>query len=96
MERAFKGIYFIAWAIMVASWFPLASIESKALSQPNHYSAPYTQPMKLKGVVRYVTPSQEWWDSAAHIGFGGGWIVGVLAFAVVWREKRKARKTVAL
>jgi hypothetical protein len=95
MERAFRAVYFVAWATMMISWLPLASIETKALSQPDRYSSPYTQPMKLKGVVRYVTPNQEWWDRVAHIGFGGGWLVGVGAFAMAWREKRKARNPTA-
>jgi len=88
------GVAFVAmWTLMMVSWFPMSSIETKALSQPDHYAAPYIRPMHLKGVIRYVTPDQEKWDGLAHTGFFGGWVAGVSIFILMkWLERREKSK----
>ena len=91
MRKAFTFVAITAWFVTMISWFPLAQIEREALSQPEHSTAQYVRPMKLKGVIRYVTSDQEWWDNLAYIGFTGGWITGAGAFiALKWLEKRSA------
>ena len=76
LAQTLTGIGIAAWLVGIVSWFPLASIETAALSQPDHAAGEFTQPMHLKGVVRYVTPEQQRRDNLAHMGFAGGWILG--------------------
>ena len=45
--------------------------------------------MKLKGVVRFVTPEQEMWDRLAQIGFIGGLAIG---FGTFLAEKRLEKR----
>lgn len=77
LDVAISYIAILAWGVGFASFFPMASIETKALSQPDHFARPYIKPMHLKGVVRYVTASQETEDRIAHVALVGG----ILSFA---------------
>jgi hypothetical protein len=81
-----------AWLVTMISWLPLADIESRALSQPDHASARYTEPMHLKGVVRYVTPDQKLWDRLAHFTFTSGWIVGFASFGIALLLAKREKK----
>jgi hypothetical protein len=74
--------------VMVSGTF-LIEIEGRALSHPDHATALYTEPLHLKGVIRYVTPDQKRWDHLADMGFFGGWLVGFTAGGVLnWLMKR--------
>ena len=79
-DKVKKYLFYIVlpfWCVGIASWFLLDSVETRALSQPKHAIAPYTRPMRLKGVVRYVTPDQEKWDDLGEAGFLGSWLIGM-------------------
>jgi hypothetical protein len=84
-----KPVLAIVWLLGMLSWFPMAEIESAALSQPDHPTGQFTQPMDVKGVVRYVTPKQATIDEISRWGFLGGWLAlvgGALLYR--WLEKR--------
>ncbi len=85
-----KPIFVVAWLVAMISWFPMAEIETAVLKQPDHPTAQFTQPMHLKGVIRYVTPNQASIDNLAHWGFIGGWLIGVSSFLIYrWLERGK-------
>jgi hypothetical protein len=71
----FKLAIAIPWLLMMLSWFPMAEIETAALSQPHRPSGQFTQPINVKGVVRYVTPKQASIDQICRWTFFGGWVV---------------------
>jgi hypothetical protein len=71
------------------SWLSLSYIEAAALSQPHHATTEYSQPMRVKGVTRYVTAHQQEWDSWAKKGFYGAIL---LVFAAAAMETRSGRK----
>ena len=62
----------------------MAYIETAALNQPDSPTERYTEPMHVKGVVRYVTPNQMLWDNVAHVGFIGG--IGFFFVTVLIRK----------
>ncbi len=94
-RTALKAVVFVFWAIGMASWFPMAEIESSALSQPDRPTAQFIQPLHLKGVVRYVTPRQALIDEWSHRMFVASWLIGGVAaityFALEKRQRSKAR-----
>ena len=71
-HKALRTIAYAVWGTAIVSWFPMAYIETAALQQPDHPVGEYSEPMHVKGVVRYVTPSQKLWDDVAQVGFFGG------------------------
>jgi hypothetical protein len=86
---ALNIIFGIAWVVGMVSWFPGAEIEAAALKQPNHPTAEYTEPMHLKGVVRYVTPTQAEISEITRWTFLGGCLVGFGAGLLGNRLKKK-------
>ena len=87
-KKLLSAVFNIAWSIGIVSWCLMVAVEWHAL--PDHPVAPYVQPLRLKGVVRYVTPAQEREDYFAHIGFWGAWVVGASALiAIKFLENRQ-------
>jgi hypothetical protein len=83
-----------AWGGAFMSFFPAAQIETAALSQPHHRFGAYTQPIEVKGTIRYITPEQERRHDLFHTLTLCGWIVGLLAGLALWRlEKADATRT---
>jgi biotin transporter BioY len=72
----------VAWLVGIISLCILAEVEDTALKQPSRPTAEFSQPMNVKGVVRYVTPGQARADEIAHwtlfggalIFIGSGWL----------------------
>jgi hypothetical protein len=91
--KAIQGLGIAAWTVMILSWFPLAKIETQALFQPHEPVGEYSKPMHVKGVVRYVTPQQEFEDNLAHYGFVGGWAVCFLCFGTSFWLKRREKNS---
>jgi hypothetical protein len=91
VARLFRWIAVAAWAIGIFSWSLGAWIETAALHQPSEPSGEYSVPMQVKGVVRYVTPDQQFYDTLAHVGFVGG-IAGVLLFGLGSERLRRREK----
>jgi hypothetical protein len=79
---------------MMVSWFPAAALERVALRQPDHPIGAYTQPLSVKGTVRYVTATQKRWYEAARTAFWLGWVIGcpALIFVLAW-DRRRARNS---
>jgi hypothetical protein len=88
MQRAFKVLFVIAWIVGIGSWFPLERVEDGALSRPDHPTDQYSRPLHIKGVVRYVTPTEELVDGIAYKAFMISWLVGALAAAGIMVAKR--------
>jgi hypothetical protein len=69
------------WGLIVllcfASWGVGFWLEWQILSQPDRPTEQFTRPIHLKGVVRYATPNQEYWNALALYGFLGSWAVGI-------------------
>ncbi|HEY1961055.1 MAG TPA: hypothetical protein VGG69_01450 [Rhizomicrobium sp.] len=79
----------VAWITGMVSWFPGAEMERAALSQPDHPTAQFTQPMNLKGVTRYVTPQQYRIAELAKWSFLGSWAVCLSSILLYrWLERR--------
>jgi uncharacterized membrane protein len=73
-----------------ASWSALAYIETNALSQPDHAIGAFTVAVRLKGVMRYMTPEQHTIDQIASWTFFGCVLVPLGGFLVdrAWRRLR--------
>jgi len=89
MQKFLTIIVIAAACVWLVSAVSLIEIEDRALSHPDHATALYTEPLHLKGVVRYVTPNWTRWDHLANMGFFGGLLVIVSAgSALNWLTKR--------
>jgi hypothetical protein len=87
-----KRVVIVAILLSMISWFPSAYIETNALSQPDHAVGQYTVPTNLKGVVRYMTPTQAMIDEVAHWIFWGGAVpVGIFVILRFINKKRRDR-----
>jgi hypothetical protein len=73
--------------IAMTSAFTLAWIEASTIGQPD---AIYTQPMTVKGHLRYATRSQEWYHGLAEVGIAGG--VGIFFVCAVANESLYKKK----
>lgn len=80
------------WLIGMISWFPMAEIETAALKQPDHPTSEFSQPLHVKGVVRYVTPQQARIDEIAHWTFFGG-IAALVGFALLNRYLKRNERS---
>ena len=89
MRKFLTIIGFAAGCVVMVSGFSLIEIEGRALSHPDHATALYTEPLHLKGVVRYVTPDQKYWDHLADMGFFGGLLVALTAGGLLNRLKNR-------
>jgi hypothetical protein len=83
-----KVFLFLSFFAGMISWYPVAYIETNALSQPDHAIGQYTVPAHLKGVVRYMTPAQAMIDKVAGWMFFGS-LVPVLGFVAINRFLKK-------
>jgi hypothetical protein len=77
-------VIIISWGIGMLSWLPMAEIETQALSQPHRPTGQFSQPMEVKGVVRYVTPTQRKVDDLAQWGFSGGFFSAAVGILLLW------------
>ena len=69
MQKVLRTVALGAAVPGVISWISLATIETNALSHPDFPTESYSQPLKVKGVVRYVTSDQKHIDLVANIAF---------------------------
>ena len=90
MQKAFKVLFVVAWIVGLGSWFPLERIEDGALSHPDHPADQYSQPLHIKGVVRYVTPTEKLIDGIAYKTLIGSWAIGALAAAGIVATKKNS------
>jgi hypothetical protein len=51
--------------VSFGSWFPIAAIEDRALMHPDHRTDEFSRSLNIRGVVRYVTPTEEVIDGLA-------------------------------
>jgi hypothetical protein len=89
MQRVLRFLSIAAWAVGMISWFPLWQIEGAALRQPSTPSGAYSVPMHVKGVIRYVTPNQKFYDGVAQITFAGGIVIFMIAGTAAERLRRR-------
>jgi hypothetical protein len=92
MRKLLTVVGVVAGCIAMASWIPLAEVEDRALLHPDHATAAYTVPLHIKGVVRYVTPDQKWWDQIGQLGFWGGWLIAISAGGTLQLLKNRSPK----
>jgi hypothetical protein len=80
----------------MAAWFCLVPVlsmglamhlESIILRQPSQPAREYSVAMEIKGVTRYVTPSQKMYHTLGLVGFFGGM---VLAAGAVYLSRRNS------
>lgn len=83
LVRAVKGLVAAFWLVAMIAWFPAARIETAALSHPDHATVEYTEPLHIKGVVRYVSAYDKRIDHLCSIAFIGGLAVSVCLFAAL-------------
>jgi hypothetical protein len=87
MRRLFQISFLGAWLVSFGSWFPIATVEDGALMHPEHRTEEYSRPLNVKGVVRYVTPTEAFIDRVATMAFFVGSLV--CGFAAVGMEVAK-------
>ena len=73
-----------------AAWSVMASIENRGGFYPDHASGPYTTPLQIKGVMRYVTPADAVRDHVANWVFFGDWAAFVVV-AIIHSRKTERR-----
>jgi hypothetical protein len=64
----------------------MAYIQGDALNQPTEPAGEYSEPMHVKGVVRYVTPDQQYYDTLGYIGSWSGLLTAAFA---IWLLRRQ-------
>jgi hypothetical protein len=69
IHKAFRILFLGAWLVSFGSWFPIATVEDRALMHPDHRTDEFSRPLNIKGVVRYVTPTEEIIDDLATKSF---------------------------
>lgn len=90
MRKLIYAIAVTACVTFIAAWFVSQRIETQALWQPHHSTAPYTRPIEVKGVIRYATPGQEVWDLWARRVILGAWFIGFVAFGIInWKYSER-------
>ena len=88
-KKLVTAVAIAAWCVLMTSLIELGYIETKALSQPAAPIGDFSNPMKLKGVIRYVTPKQERLDNIAHIGLLGGITIFMVAAFFLRKNRSK-------
>jgi hypothetical protein len=92
IHRAFQILFLGAWLVTFGSWFPIATIEDRALMHPDHRTDEFSQTLNIKGVVRYVTPTEELVDGLATKAFFMGSIAcGFAAIGMAVAKRLDAR-----
>ena len=94
LRTALLTVWLAGWATMMVSWGSAAFLERTALHQLDYRNGEYTEPLSLKGAIRYVTPEQKRWYEAAKTAFMAGFVIGSPAIIILlaW-DRRRARKT---
>jgi hypothetical protein len=92
IHKAFQILFLGAWLVSFGSWFPIATVEDRALMHPDHPTDEFSRPLNIKGVVRYVTPAEEVVDGLATKAFFIGSIAcGFAAIGMAVAKRREAR-----
>ena len=92
IHKAFQISFLGAWLVSFGSWFPIATIEDRALMHPGHRTDEFSRPLNIKGVVRYVTPTEEVVDGLATKAFFIGSIAcGFAAIGMAVAKRRNAQ-----
>jgi hypothetical protein len=92
MHKASQIIFLGAWVVSFGSWFPIATVEDRALMHPDHRTDEFSRPLNIKGVVRYVTPAEEITDAIATKAFFIGSITcGFAAIGMALAKRREAQ-----
>jgi hypothetical protein len=92
MHRAFQILFLATWLVSFGSWFPIATVEDRALMHPNHRTDEFSRPLNIKGVVRYVTPAEEVVDGLATEAFFIGSIAcGFAAIGMAVAKRRQGQ-----
>jgi len=88
-HKVFQILFLGAWLVSFGSWFPIATVEDRALMHPDHRTDEFSRPLNIKGVVRYVTPTEEVVDGLATKAF----FIGSIAcgFAAIGMAVAKRR-----
>jgi len=98
IHRTFQALFLGAWLVSFGSWFPIATVEDRALMHPDHRTDEFSRPLSIKGVVRYVTPAEELTDGLATKAFFIGSIVcgfAAIGMAVAKRADGRGRSNTA-
>jgi hypothetical protein len=90
MHRAFQIFFLGAWFVSFGSWFPIATVEDRALMRPDHRTDEFSRPLNIKGVVRYVTPTEEVVDDVSTKAFFIGSVACGFAAIGMAIAKRRA------
>jgi hypothetical protein len=92
IHRAFQIVFLSTWLVSFGSWFPIATVEDRALMHPSHRTDEFSRPLNIKGVVRYVTPTEEVIDGLATKAFFIGSIAcGFAAVGMAMARRRDAQ-----
>jgi len=88
-HKAFQISFLGAWLVSFGSWFPIATVEDRALMHPDRRTDEFSRAINIRGVVRYVTPTEEVVDGLATKAF----FIGSIAcgFAAVGMAIAKRR-----
>jgi hypothetical protein len=92
IHRAFQVLFLGTWLVSFGSWFPIATVEDRALMRPDHRTDEFSRALNIKGVVRYVTPTEEVIDGIATKAFFIGSIAcGFAAIGMAVAKRREAQ-----
>jgi len=92
IHKAFRILFLGAWLVSFGSWFPIATVEDRALMHPDHRTDEFSRPLNIKGVVRYVAPAEEVTDGLATKAFFVGSVAcGFAAIGMALAKRRDAQ-----
>ncbi len=95
--RLFTIIVVATWAVTMALMLTDGYIETAALSQPAVADGLYHHPHMFKGVIRYLTDSQEQVYAVVHPLMFGSWVItfalGCVYSRLVWQRSEKKRQS---
>jgi len=92
IHKAFQISFLGAWLVSFGSWFPIATVEDRALMHPDHRTNEFSRAINIRGVVRYVTPTEEVVDGLATKAFFIGSIAcGFAAIGMAVAKRRNAQ-----
>jgi hypothetical protein len=91
-HKAFQVLFLGSWLVSFGSWFPIATIEDRALMHPDRRTDEFSQPLEIRGAVRYVTPTEAVVDKLATKAFFIGSIAcGFAAIGMALAKRRDAQ-----
>jgi hypothetical protein len=92
IHRAFQVLFLGTWLVSFGSWFPIAAVEDRALMHPGHRTDEFSRALNIKGIVRYVTPTEEVIDGLATKAFFIGSIAcGFAAIGMAVAKRRDSQ-----